>query len=77
MTMASSETMVRTYKTAQEFNMDSATLATQGWRIANVIEQQHSPGCARILFLGLWSLIFKPKPTLLVTYVRERQGLAP
>jgi hypothetical protein len=37
-------------------------------------ERQPRPGLLRIVTLGLFSLVFPPKPELVVTYKRQRQA---
>lgn len=65
------ETMSRTYQNQEAYSTDAARLAGQGWRVTNVTEHQPSTGCARGCLLGLFALVWKPKPELIVTYERQ------
>lgn len=64
------ETMVRVYKKPDEYQRDAQRLAAQGWIVANTMERRPRAGCARILTLGLFTLVFPPKPELVITYSR-------
>lgn len=60
--------IVKEYKNQKAYQKDAPKMATKGYEVASVIEQENRAGCMRWLTIGLFSLIFKPKPTLLVTY---------
>ncbi len=64
------ETMVRTYRGTDRFQKDAKRLAKDGWSVSNTVSQRPRAGCGRILSLGLFTLIFPPKPELVVTYTR-------
>ncbi len=64
------ETMVRTYKKEKAYREEAARLAGEGWRVITVTQEQRPPGCARGCLLGIFSLIFKPRPRWVVTYQR-------
>lgn len=65
------QTMVRTYKGESAYQKEAAKLAAQGWRVISVTPQPRRSGCARILLIGIFAAIFKPKPILIVTYQRD------
>jgi hypothetical protein len=66
------EMMVREYRSTKEYQKSAERLAKQGWTVQSVTERQPRAGCARILFLGLFAGIFRPKSILVVTFVRSR-----
>lgn len=65
------ETMVREYKSTKDFSKDAEKLARDGWYVSSQTERKPRAGCLRILTLGLFALIFHPKPILVVTYQRQ------
>lgn len=65
------QTIVREYKSRQEFERDAAKLADQGYSVLTVTESQPRSGCLRMLTLGFFALIWKPKNKLIVTYQRR------
>ena len=64
------EVMVRRYKSDGEYQREAARLAASGWHVANVVQDQRRSGCMRWLTIGLFALIWKPKPVFVVTYQR-------
>lgn len=66
--------LIRQYKSENAFRHDAERLANRGYIVATVTNQQPRAGCLRILTLGLFTLIFPPKPVLIVTY-RLADGL--
>jgi hypothetical protein len=66
------ETMVRVYKTTDAYQSDLAKLTKKGWITQTVTERKPRAGCARIILLWWFTLIFPPKPELVVTYMRTR-----
>ncbi len=58
---APTETTVKTYKSSKEFQKDQKSMAKQGWNVMNTME--HSKH----------SLLFRPKPEIVVTYQRVVQ----
>lgn len=69
----SAETMVRTYPNPDAYQRDARKLAGKGWSVSNTMERKPRAGCARILTLGLFTMLFPPKPEIVVTYVRQRR----
>lgn len=63
-------TIVREYRSHADFERDAAKLAADGYSVLTVTESQPRSGCLRIVTLGLFALVWKPKPKLLVTYQR-------
>ncbi|RLT40295.1 MAG: hypothetical protein DWI58_11265 [Chloroflexi bacterium] len=63
--------LIREYKTQDEFQRDAALLRMADWRVASSLSRYPRAGCMRILTLGFWTLVFPPKPVLIVTYERD------
>lgn len=66
--MAESGVLVKEYRSQEEYQTDAAKLSAEGWRVVSVTEATQRSGCLRMIFLGLFALIWKPKPRLIVTY---------
>lgn len=62
---------VKTYASDGDYRKDAQRLAKQGWTVSNVTEQTRRSGCMRILLLGPVSIVYKPKPRIIVTYQRQ------
>lgn len=56
------------YKSRGAMEKGNAQMARQGYRVQSVTELQQRAGCGRILALGLFAAVFRPKPHYLVTY---------
>ena len=69
------EQIQREYRSHKAHMRDAARLAADGWEIASFVEVPQRVGCLRILCLGVFAWLFKPKPVLLVTYVRRWSGV--
>lgn len=69
--MAPKTTMVREYRDTGAMQKEANKLAKDGWQIVTQSEQTQRSGCARILLIGPFALLFHPKPRIVVTY---RQG---
>lgn len=67
----SSQTMVRTYRSSSDYAKDSAKLLSDGWTVLTVVTQQPRSGCGRILLIGIFAAVFKPKPEIVVTYQKN------
>lgn len=67
------ETRVKNYSSPGAFNRDAGKMARDGWSVVSTTERQPRAGCLRIVTLGLFTLIFPPKPEIVVTYSRPRQ----
>lgn len=65
------ETQVKEYKDSDDYQRDAKKMAEDGWTVQTVTERQPNAGCMRCCFLGLFALVLKPKPTLIVTYTRK------
>ncbi len=65
------ETMVRQYKSTDDYRKDAQKLSRNGWTVKSVESVEQRAGCLRFFLIGPLSLIFKPKPRILVTYERE------
>lgn len=64
------DTIVREYKSREAFQRDAAKMSADGYAVQTVTDQQQRSGCMRIMTLGLFALVWKPKAKLLVTYHR-------
>jgi hypothetical protein len=64
------ETMVRVYKKPKDYERDAAKMAKDSWSAESVTERRPRSGIGRIATLGFGSLVFPPKPELVVTYAR-------
>ncbi len=65
------DVIVRRYKSQEHYQRDAVAMARAGYEVVSVTSEQPSTGCLRGCLLGLFALIFKPKPVLVVTYRRE------
>jgi len=66
--MAPSQIVVKRYKSDREFQTDARKMASTGYEVQSVTSEQPRSGCGRILLIGIFAAIFKPKPVLVVTY---------
>ena len=62
------EVVVHEYRDTPTYERYAQEMAELGWQVVDVTERQPRAGCLRIVTLGLWSLVFPPKPMLVVTY---------
>lgn len=67
------ETESKTYKSSKDYENDSKRRIQDGWEVAGVVNNQPRSGCGRILLLGLFTLIWKPKPEITATYVKAEK----
>lgn len=63
--------MVKRYRTEREYQRDAGRMAKRGYRVAHVVSETQRAGCMRIVTLGIFTLLFPPKPQFVVTYQRE------
>lgn len=67
--MAKQKTIeVRRYKDEKAYQKDAGKMAAKGYEVQSVVSEQPRSGCGRILAIGFFAAIFKPKPELVVTY---------
>lgn len=72
------QTMVRTYKSADALRRDAERLAREGWTISNTVEHMPRSGCMRFCLLGgIGALVIRPKPSIVVTYTRLNPAYRP
>jgi len=64
-------TIVRTYTSPGAYTKDARRMERQGYRVVNTVNQAPRAGCLRILTLGIFTMIFPPKPLIVVTYRRQ------
>lgn len=60
--------VVRTYKSSRSYERDARRMAGRGYKIQSVTSQTRNPGFMRFITLGLFALVFKPRPILVATY---------
>jgi hypothetical protein len=60
--------VVKRYTNEREFSRDANRMAKQGYIVASTTSEKPRAGCARILTLGIFTLLFPPKQMLVVTY---------
>jgi hypothetical protein len=60
----------REYKSQRKMRHGIAHMARHGWRVVATTEVQQRSGCLRILAIGIFAAIFKPKPHYLVTFAK-------
>lgn len=65
------QTTVRTYGSQTEFQRDANRMGAEGWRVTSTMDQQQRSGCMRMMTLGLFALVWKPKAKIVVTYTRD------
>lgn len=61
------------YESQDDFQREATDAAQHGWRIVSVTELSQRSGCMRILTLGFFALLWKPKAHVLATYERKRR----
>lgn len=69
-----SNVIVHQYEDHEQFQATAAVMSERGWKVQSVTESRPRPGCLRIATLWWFSLLFPPKPRLVVTYVRDEQN---
>lgn len=62
--------VVKRYKDERAYQRDAQRWVRRGYKVSHVISEKPRAGCARILTLGLFTLLFPPKSELVVTYSR-------
>jgi hypothetical protein len=66
--MAKKTIVVKRYKSDREYQRDAARMTRDGYVVQGITSEQPRSGCGRWLTIGVFALIFKPKPELVVTY---------
>lgn len=66
--MGKSAIVVKRYSNEREYQKDAKNMLSKGYEVQSVISEQPRSGCARIILIGIFAAIFKPKPVLVVTY---------
>lgn len=66
--MARSQIVIKRYKSDREYQNDAKKMVLGGYEVQSVVSEQPRSGCGRILLIGIFAAIFKPKPVLVVTY---------
>lgn len=67
--MARSQIVIKRYKSDREYQNDAKRMVLGGYEVQSVVSEQPRSGCGRILLIGIFAAIFKPKPVLVVTYL--------
>ncbi len=65
------ESHVVVYKNPKAYEKDAPKLAKKGWKVESVTERKPRAGIGRLLSLGFVTMIFPPKPELVVTYSKS------
>lgn len=65
------ETMIQIYIGSKTFQKDAKRLARDGWTVASTTINKRRSSCLRVILLGLFCLVFPPKPEIIVTYQRS------
>lgn len=60
--------IVKRYANERAFSKDANRMAKRGYVVASTTSEQPRAGCARILTLGIFTLLFPPTPVIVVTY---------
>jgi hypothetical protein len=68
------EARVKVCHTPAQFSSDARKLARDGRYIVNTMHRQPRAGCARVLTLGMRSLVRPPRPEIVATY-QHAQGV--
>ena len=71
--MAPSRIVVKRYESDREYQIDANRMLSKGYEVQSVTSEQPRSGGGRILLIGIFAGIFKPKPVLIVTYRLSRQ----
>jgi hypothetical protein len=64
------ETLVRTYKTTDQYQRDVEVLAGDRWQVAQVSRRPPSSGVGRLVGRTPIALVVRLRPELVVTYTR-------
>jgi hypothetical protein len=70
--MAKLQTQVKRYKGEKAYQRDANRMSAKGWQVISVTSENPRAGCGRILAIGIFAALWKPKPVLIVTYQREK-----
>jgi len=62
------EILVKRYTNERQFERDARELAKRGYVVTDVATRQPRSGLMRIILLGFFALLFKPKSQIIVTY---------
>lgn len=60
--------VVRRYRTDRQYQRDARKMARKGYRVATVTSERPNAGLLRWLTIGIFAMLFRPKPVLVVTY---------
>jgi hypothetical protein len=74
--MAKQQVIIKRYKYDKEYQRDAQRMAKAGYIVQSVTSEQPRAGCGRWLTLGIFALMFKPTPELVVTYVLAQPVMA-
>ena len=67
----SQRTAVREYKSRGEMQRDANKAAERGWTVVSVTEASQRSGCLRMATVGIFALVWRPKPRIMVTYQHQ------
>ena len=54
--------IVKRYKSQAAYQRDAGRMLAKGYAVLGVTSEQPRAGCLRILTLGIFAWLFKPKP---------------
>jgi len=60
--------VIKRYRSQKAYQADAVKMLKAGYEVVTVTSEQPRSGCGRILLIGLFAAVFKPKPVLVVTY---------
>lgn len=60
--------VVKRYKSEKQYQQDAQRMTAQGYKVVSVTSEQPRAGCLRIVTLGIFTLLWPPRPVLVVTY---------
>lgn len=60
--------VVKRYKSQAAYQRDARCMLARGYTVLNVTSEQPRAGCLRLITLGIFTLLWPPKPVLVVSY---------
>lgn len=62
---------VKEYRDRGAYERGAQDMAARGYAVISVVEQSQNAGCLRIMTLGLFALVVRPRPHFVVTYQKQ------
>ncbi len=63
--------VVKEYGNRGAYERGARDMAARGYAVTSVVEQSQNAGCLRLMTLGLFALVVRPKAHFVVTYQRR------